>query len=204
MCDEFGKCQRETTLYYQYAPIEINAKVGEYYQKIKLSIVRIFEDSDDSNSIDWCLLTSLDVDSFEAAKLVSTYYAMRWRIELFFKVMKSGCKAEDCHLSTFNRMKKFVTLTTIIAWRISWLKYFSELNPDESATNILSDIETKILCLTNKHKGELTVSQSLLWIAKLGGHLNRKSDGPPGFQTIWLGMSRLYDLEQGYLLFQDS
>lgn len=200
--DEFGKYERETTLYYQYDQIEICATAKDYSKDIKMNIVRIFEEGNHKDKIDWCLLTSLPIENLEDAEVVAKYYAIRWRIELFFKVMKSGCKAEKCRLSTFERMQKFVVLTTVIAWRISWLKYYSEQNPEDSAGTILSSIEKTIISKINKHEGELSISQALLWIAKLGGHLNRKNDGPPGFQTIWSGLMRLRDLEQGYLLFQ--
>ncbi len=73
------------------------------------------------------------------------YYSLRWRIELFFKTLKSGCRVEKCRLSKFNRMEKFINLATIIAWRINWMKYLNDIKPDINARVILSEKEIIIL-----------------------------------------------------------
>ncbi len=205
--DSLGRTQRETTLYYQALPIEVKLKSAK--EQFSFNMVRIFEkDAIDENEkrndrIDWYLITSLPINSLEDIKKVAHIYALRWKVELFFKVLKSGCKVQECRLGSFERLQKFISMAMIVSWRICWLKYFGELEPLESAESILSETEILIICKKNKFTGTLTVKQAILWIAKLGGHLNRKNDGDPGFQTLWRGMHRLYDLEEGYLMFQE-
>ena len=133
------------------------------------------------------------------------YYSLRWRIELFFKTLKSGCGIEKCRLGKFERMKKFIFLASIIAWRINWIKYLNEVEGNSPATNILSKTELEVLKRKNKYKEkrEVSVEEALKWVSRLGGHLNRKNDGPPGLQTIWKGLSRLQDLEEGFMLHQN-
>jgi hypothetical protein len=34
----------------------------------------------------------------------------------------------------------------------------------------------------------------MIAIAQLGGYLNRKCDGPPGFESLWRGYARFHDM----------
>ncbi len=198
--DEHGKYERIATLHYQFIPITTEVSMDNYKKTISLNIVRVFEEGDTDGKIDWILLTSLPIESLSDAKNMVLYYSLRWRIELFFKTLKSGCSIEKCRLSNFDRMKKFIFLATIIAWRINWIKYLSETNRDLPAENILSNTEIEVLKKRNKYCGTVNIALALKWVSRLGGHLNRKNDGPPGIQTIWKGLSRLQDLEEGFLL----
>ena len=101
-------------------------------------------------------------------------------------------------------MSKFIFLASIISWRINWVKYFSEISPNAPAETILSANEIKILKKRNKSVNEkIDISLAIKWVARLGGHLNRKGDGVPGVETLWKGFSRLQDIEIGFSLSQN-
>ncbi len=100
---------------------------------------------------------------------------------------------------------KYLTLMSILSWRIHWLTFLSRTGPDEPASAILSDIEIEVLknkFYTGKQPQLSTISvyQVSRWIAQLGGFLNRKSDGDPGSDAIWRGWKRLNNMNQGWEL----
>jgi len=149
--------------------------------------------------IEWLLLTNTAVASFEEAQQVIGWYCCRWQIEVFHKVLKSGCRVEDCRLQTADRLHSFVALMSIIAWRLHWMTYINRCQPDLPCTAVLTDIEWEALYMRiHKSKrlpdGVPTVHQAVRWIAQLGGFLGRKSDGEPGVTAIWRGWQRLQDL----------
>lgn len=199
-----GKYERLAKLSYQFVPISIEINLEGIKKNIPLSIVRIFEENNSSNDrLEWTLITTLKITNMEEARAVALYYSLRWRIELFFKTLKSGCRIEKCRLAKFERMSKFIFLASIIAWRINWVKYFSEISPNAPAETILSANEIEILKKRNKSAHEkIDIALAIKWVARLGGHLNRKGDGVPGIETLWKGFSRLQDIEIGFSLSQ--
>jgi len=150
------------------------------------------------------LLTNLPVANFEDAFEKNQWYAMRWKIELFFKILKLGCKTEESKLRNANRLAKFITICSVIAWKVFWLTMLNRTNPVGKISQVLSERECDVLdkyMKVNKSLGlKKSISDYLIDIAKLGGYLNRKSDPPPGNMVIWRGISRLNDLIIGFKL----
>ena len=149
--------------------------------------------------IEWLLLTNTGVASFAEAQQVIGWYCCRWQIEVFHKVLKSGCRVEDCRLQTADRLHSFVALMSVIAWRLHWMTYINRCQPDLPCTAVLTDVEWEALYMRIHKSKRLpdevpTVHQAVRWIAQLGGFLGRKSDGEPGVTAIWRGWKRLQDL----------
>ena len=71
----------------------------------------------------------MPVHSFEDAVERVIWYRCRWHIEVYFKVLKSGCKVEDCRLSTADRLIRYLTLSSIVAWRLYWLTHINRQAP---------------------------------------------------------------------------
>ena len=71
--------------------------------------------------VQWLLLTSLPVDSFEQAVEKLAWYLCRWEIEIFFRILKSGCTVEQLQLETVERLETAIALYMIIAWRVQQL-----------------------------------------------------------------------------------
>lgn len=167
-----------------------------------LTVIRISEKERDLEEgeelLEWILITSLQINTVEEAKLMAKFYSMRWTIEIFFKTLKSGCQVESCRLEDYKRLVRYVALFSIVSWRILWMTFLSRVSPELDCTEFLSDSEWKALfCKIHKTKTLPkkipTVKETIIWIAKLGGFLNRKNDGPPGPSAIWSGWQRLVD-----------
>jgi len=156
-------------------------------------------------AIEWMLLTNLPVISYEDAYEKVLWYCLRWRIEMYFKVLKSGFMVESCRLGHADRLAKYLTVMSIVAWRLFMITLIARTDPTTSCSTFLTDQEWKVLFLhTNKNKTipkkPPSIGIIVIWIAKLGGYLARKSDGPPGTITLWRGWKRLADLTEGLKL----
>lgn len=164
------------------------------------------KDSTSDDAIDWKLLTTLSVQDFAEAKSCVDGYSNRWIIEEYHRVLKSGCKVEGLQFETLDRMYPAFAVCFVVAWRILFMSKYARENPNGDASLVSTVIEQKILSnfLKNKKKEKnckiKTVGDFVKGVAKLGGYLGRKRDGPPGTKTLWIGLRRLSDLVNGYLL----
>jgi len=153
----------------------------------------------DHEPIEWLLLTNTPVTTFSEAVQVVAWYCCRWQIEVFHKIIKSGCRVENSLLQTAKRLQNYIALMCVVAWRLHWLTYINRTAPDLPCTQILTTVEWQALYL-RMHKTSAfptplpTVRQAVRWIAQLGGFVGRKSDGEPGVTAIWRGWQRLQDL----------
>ncbi len=182
--------------------ISPSRKVGQILQeKVALTIIEVREKNPPENCKDlhWFLLTSLNVSTFEDAALIAKFYSLRWKIETFFKTLKSGCQIEKCRLGDGDKLKKYISLYSIIAWRIHLLTLFGRTYPDEPCSIVLTSLEWKTLYKKINSSTEVpsvcpSANEAIIWIARLGGYLNRSGDGPPGITAIWRGWTRLQDM----------
>jgi hypothetical protein len=159
--------------------------------------------------IEWMLLTNQPVTSFEDACEKIRWYGFRWRIEMYFKVLKSGFRVEACRLATGERLTRYLAVMSIVAWRIFMITLMARTDPNTPCTKFLAQQEWRILFLINKSSNNPptmppTIGEAVTWIAKLGGYLDRKGDGPPGTMTLWRGWKRLADLTAGWNLATQS
>jgi hypothetical protein len=151
-----------------------------------------------SDSISWVLLTNLPVKDFESATEKVRWYGKRWGIEIWHKVLKSGCKVEDCLLEEAERLKRYLTLFSIIGVRLMHVAYLARAHPDLPATEVFSAVEVQVLHLRVTKAlpptdESLTLREIVRMLGKLGGHLGRKGDGEPGVLILWRGWMRLYE-----------
>ena len=168
---------------------------------ITLTAVLVREDdppADVKDSIEWLLLTNTTVKNFSQAAQVIEWYCCRWQIEVFHKIIKSGCRVEDCRLQTAARLQNYIALMSVVAWRLQWITYLNRTNPQASCIAVLTTIEWQALYMRIHKTSVLPQSppsthQAIRWIAQLGGFLGRKSDGEPGIVVIWRGWQRLQD-----------
>ncbi len=154
------------------------------------------------DKIEWMLYTNIPILTFEDAVEKLRWYCLRWRIEVYFKVIKSGFKVEDCRLETADRLIRYLAVVSIVAWRVYWLTLAARTAPDASALLFLNDVDWKILFVKfnpNKKipKRAPSMKQVTTWIAQLGGFLARKGDGDPGITHVWRGLRKLADMAEG-------
>ena len=126
---------------------------------------------------------------------MGTWYRLRWQIECYHRILKSGCKIEDCRLETYERLKKYIRLKSIIAFRLFWLTLINRINPEMTSAQILEEHEWKALyCYVTKSQTPPntppSIRETVRMIAKLGGFLGRKHDGEPGMTYIWRGWEK--------------
>jgi len=159
--------------------------------------------------IRWLLATTLPVDDAAAAVRIAGYYARRWQIERFHYVLKSGCSIERLRLTTAANVRRALACFSIVAWRLLWLTTAARTTPDAPGTAILDAAECRALeaVARLKYRRPLAaqppnLAETVRLLARLGGHLNRKCDGPPGVKTVWRGLSRLADVTIGWLAAQ--
>lgn len=160
---------------------------------------------DGEEPVEWMLLSNMPVTSLEEACERVHWYSLRWRIEMFFKVLKSGFRVEACRLGTAERLICYLTLMSIVAWRLFMITLVARTEPSRPCTQFLSEQEWTVLAIKSSRKGQIPgepprIAEALIWIAKLGGYLARKSDGPPGTLVLWRGWKRLMDLTEGWCL----
>lgn len=185
---------------------------GSKEGKLNLDIyaIHIFETKPKKGSdrIEWMLLTNIPVLTFEEAVEKMQWYCMRWRIEVYFKVIKSGFNVEDCRLERADRLIRYLAVVSIVAWRVYWLTLVSRTAPTASALLFLNDFDWKILFAKFNPEKKIpkrppTMKQITVWIAQLGGFLARKGDGVPGVTHIWRGLKKLANMIEGAKLIRN-
>jgi hypothetical protein len=143
--------------------------------------------------IEWMLLTTVEVKSFEEAQRRVEWYSGRWGIEVYHRTLKSGCRIEDRQLETADRLETCLGVDMVVAWRIYYLTMLGRETPEMPCTVFFKEIEWKALCCyVNKTpvppEKPPSISEAVFMVAGLGGHLGRKGDGFPGTQTLWRGL----------------
>ena len=152
--------------------------------------------------IEWKLITDLPVRTRQEAIEKINWYAMRWKIEVFHKVLKSGCRAEDSKLRTADRLANLMAVLCILSWRVLWLTMAARAAPDEPPGIAFTNSEIEVLDELVANTGNRqcrtgTLAFYITKLARLGGYLARASDPPPGIVVIWRGLARLTDIELG-------
>jgi hypothetical protein len=157
--------------------------------------------------VEWLLLTTIPVQNAQDALKCLEWYSCRWGIETWHKVLKSGCRIEARQLETADRLKRCLTLYSVIAWRVLYATMLSRAVPDLPCSVLLDEPEWQALYCTI-HKSTIlplappSLGQAVRWVAQLGGFQNRKNDGHPGVTVIWKGFQHLSDLTTMYLIFR--
>jgi hypothetical protein len=149
--------------------------------------------------LEWKLITNLPVDSQAQAIEKIDWYAMRWKIETFHKILKSGCRAEDSRLETAPRLTNLISIYCIVSWRVFRMTMVNRIDPGVSPSVAFTDIEIETLDkLGPAGKGTPgTLAYYLTKRARLGGYLARNNDAPPGATVICRGLVRLHDVVFG-------
>lgn len=206
-----NQSSRQATVSVRFCPVTF--KPAAYLKQRKLPQVSMYailvrEEAPpaETEPLEWLLLTTVPVDTFEDALTCIGWYKQRWQIEVFHKVLKSGCQVEKSQLATAERLMRFLTLLSIISWRLLWLTHIHRHQPDAPCTSVLADHEWRALFAHTHHSAQPpqqipTVADAVLAIAKLGGFLARRHDGQPGATVIWRGWQRLQDIADTWLLF---
>lgn len=159
----------------------------------------------DEESIEWLLLTSLPTGTLAEARRVVEYYGCRWMIEVFFRVLKTGCQVEELQLEKVDRLRPCLAVKMIVAWRILFVTWMGRAYPNLSCEAVFAPEEWKSVWSVERGprlpRTPPSLQEFIALVASLGGHLGRTQDGDPGSQTLWIGMQRMHDFARAWLSF---
>lgn len=162
----------------------------------------------DGTDVSWLLMTTLPIDTIEDVLRVLDYYTARWMIEVYFRILKTGCRVEQIHLETTHRLKNCLMVYKIIAWRVLYLTYLNRESPSLPCNAVFTESEWKavwtITKKTSPPKTPPTLSEFTKLLAGLGGYNNRPSERAPGPQSIWVGIRRMTDFAIAWETFHDG
>ena len=155
--------------------------------------------------LEWLLLTTVPVATADDARTRVDWYACRWGIEVFHRVLKTGCRLEAKQLGAPERLERCLALYSVVAWRVLYTTMLARDLPDAPCTVLLAPDEWQALyCFTHRiptpPADPPPLHQAVRWIGQLGGFLGRRHDGHPGPMTLWRGVHRLHDLTAMYAL----
>jgi|SRR5215831_851746 len=200
----------EAILELRFRRVRVLPPIGKQsrYPQLELTVLHATERARPRNRerIDWKLITDLPVTSRTSAIEKLHWYAMRWKIETFHKILKSGCRAEHSKLRTAERLVNLLAIFCILGWRIFWITMINRSTRQAVPTLAFTPLEIDLLNrlssidATAKSRQRPSLDSCLTQLARLGGYLARAGDAPPGNTVMWRGLSRLTDIEIGYLL----
>lgn len=170
------------------------------HQNLQIIHAEEFNPPEGRAPVFWKLITNLPVATHADAVHKLDWYALRWKIETFFRTLKTGCRIEELRLATADRLANCIALCCVVAWRVSWLTMLSRDAPKASPEAVFTDTERSLLeraTPERKSKVPRDLNFYVRAVARLGGYLDRTSDAPPGTTVIWRGLSRLADLAEG-------
>ena len=155
--------------------------------------------------IEWLLLSSLPIDSVEQVQQVIQYYCVRWMIEIFFRVLKSGCRVEERLFEQMDRLLTCLAVYVIVAWRTLYVCRLGRSCPEMNCEAVFEPAEWKsVWKVVHREDPPLqppSLGVFIRLVAQLGGYVNRKRADPPGPQTIWIGLQRVHDFATCWQLF---
>lgn len=176
---------------------KLSSKYGDKTVSVTVVIAEEINPPEGQEPLEWVLLTNVKINDATGAHTILKWYLCRWQIEVYFRILKSGCRIEKLQLTERQRFDPCLALYMIIAWRILYLTVLSRECPQVSCELIFSTEEWKIAHIILKKESPPKVPPPLnvmiKMIASLGGYMNRKSDPEPGPTTLWIGLQRLKD-----------
>jgi hypothetical protein len=207
VADNAGRIET-ATVEIKYGRIHVLPPIGKQkrYPALTLTVLHAQEREQPKGRprIDWKLITDLPVHSHREAVEKLHWYALRWKIETFHKILKSGCRAEQARLRTAERLVRLIAVFCILSWRVFWLTMINRSLPQAEPDLALTKLEIRLLDHIVPDRGMrpagISLAKYLTKIARLGGYLARANDPPPGNTVMWRGLARLIDIKLGATL----
>lgn len=179
-------------------------KIRPRPEPIRCWAVRVWEvdPPQGHDPVEWMILTDEPAADLESAAKVVWWYVCRWLIEEYHKCLKTGCQIEQRQLQQEARLERLMGVLTVVAVRLLQLKHQATLEPEAPAQSVVPEryVKTMRARLKLPRTAKLTVYQFWRETAKMGGFLARKSDGEPGWITLWRGWQELELLTAGFEL----
>lgn len=173
--------------------------------EVNLVLARETNPPANEDAIEWLLWTSLPIDTPQQVLRVLDDYTGRWPIEIFFRVLKTGCRVEQIQLEKTERLMRCLMFYQIVAWRVLYLTMLGRECPDLACDVLFTPDEWKpvwkVACDAPLPETAPPLGKFLSLLAKLGGHNGRQHDAPPGPQSLWTGLRRMTDFTLAWRAF---
>ncbi len=168
---------------------------------LEMSVVYVRERNQTEDKIDWVLLTdNKDISKTEALKMLD-YYLHRWKVERFHYTLKTGVfNIEKLQFGDAKTLMNAIAFYSVLSWKVMFTQYYARLFPDNEAEEIIDATEKEVLEAFSG-KAVTTVYQALILIATLGGFIGGSKRYPfPGVKTLWIGLTKLAAMKEGWIL----
>jgi hypothetical protein len=202
---------RIATLEVRFAQVCLKPPRGKPRRELTIwaILAREINPPEENVPIEWLLLTTLEVSTFEQAVEKLGWYTIRWNIEVYHRTLKSGCKIEERQLCTADRLETCLAIDMIVAWRIAYLTKLGRDTPNVPCTVYFEEDEWKALVAYITHnpvppETPPTLHEAIRMVATLGGFLGRKGDGEPGTKSLWMGLIHLDDITEMWEIMTNS
>ena len=205
-CDKRGRRQaresRQATVEVRACTVQLRApsRPDRKLPDVTLNAVLVREVAPPAGEepIEWLLLTSLPIGTEDEVLRVVESYCLRWVIELFFRVLKQGCKIESRRFEYQDRVTRFLAVALLVAWRTLYVTRLGRDAPDLSCEVVFAPSEWKpVYTITQKRrplKQPPKLQEMVRMVAQLGGYINRPRSDEPGAETLWKGLQRMHDM----------
>lgn len=199
-----NRSSREAELSISAGTCELNPPKNDtsFEEPVEINVVRVDEIGTDADHepIQWVLLTTEPVETVGEIETIIEYYRCRWKIEDWHQVLKSGCRIEDRQLETWERMEVLLSIYSVVAWKVLELRELGRGSHGLPPDQFLSDAEQAVLEAKDPDlEGEDGRGYAIA-VAKVGGYLDRGSDPPPGWETMWKGLQEVRVMAKGFEL----
>ena len=211
----YGKKSREVTQTIRFGNLEIKPKQPRTnnYSAVQINAIMLCEENPPPGvkAVNWVLLTTLPINTIEEVLQSIRMYCMRWKIEVYFKILKN-CDIEELKLIDPSRLKTCIALYMIVAWRLLLIQHIAKVHPNEPCTIAFTELEWKVVYLSilrrrkegfeKMPKEAPPLGEFIKLLGILGGFLGRKGDGDPGPKSICQGYMKMHALVEGWELCQ--
>jgi hypothetical protein len=179
-------------------------KRGEHRREPLPSFVVVAREIDAPDGVEpvaWILLTDLEVANLEDIVRVLHWYGGRWTVADYHKALKTGCAVEALQLTTAERLQPVLALLSVVAVALLQLRDAGRTAEakERPATELFSEASVAVLAAWRfgMPRTDLTMTEFCWALARLGGHQNRRGDGPPGLLVLWRGWTELQAMLRG-------
>jgi hypothetical protein len=202
-----ARAERSAQVSLRYEPIALSnpARGHKHHPPVNVWVVHVREEQPPhgAKALEWFLLSTLPIDSPEQAEQMLRWYCLRWRIEDWHRVLKTGCRVERLGHDSAERLERAIAIRLVIAWRIMLMTLLGRETPELPAELMFSDIELTVLGAFARSRAlpaPTNLGEAVRMVARLGGYLARTRDPPPGHQLMWYGYATLQGMCAGYAL----
>jgi hypothetical protein len=179
----------------EHVVLQAPARIKTQSDPVVVSVIRCWNEEE---KLEWILYSSIKVTTLEQAIEKVTWYSMRWIVEEYHKCLKTGCSIESRQLQSGKGLERLLGILGVIGILMLQLRNEARENKDTLASELVEEDALQVICSYYNLPRDISINEFCRSVARLGGFIGRKSDGEPGWQTLWEGWIRLLDMLVGY------